>query len=113
MFALVGYLIIVYFLISIWFIEFANPQVLHLLQTVQIHGLVCDGQGNKMSKSKGNVVDPLQLITGEQLPQEQLAASAVRAHAADSNTQKQATEPVGADALRLCLLSHDLKSRMK
>ena len=40
-------------------------------RTVYIHGLVLDERGQKMSKSKGNVIDPLALI-------EQFGADALR-----------------------------------
>jgi valyl-tRNA synthetase len=33
-------------------------------KTVFLHPIVCDSEGNKMSKSRGNVIDPLEIIEG-------------------------------------------------
>ena len=32
-----------------------------------LHGIICDAQGRKMSKSLGNVVDPMHIINGAAL----------------------------------------------
>ncbi|XP_053205137.1 uncharacterized protein LOC128389556 [Panonychus citri] len=34
---------------------------------VHLHGMVCDGKGRKMSKSKGNVINPIDVIDGTTL----------------------------------------------
>src|SRR5713101_1593156 len=63
---------------------------------VYLHAMVRDDKGEKMSKTKGNVIDPLDIVNGA--PVEQLAPSM-------KNKFPQGMPAFGADALRFTLAS--------
>jgi valyl-tRNA synthetase len=86
---------------------------------ILFHGLIRDSQGRKMSKSIGNVIDPMDLINGSSL--DELKQRVVESNLSESekvislkNQEKlhpHGIECIGSDAMRLALLLQDFKSK--
>lgn len=88
---------------------------------VLLHGMVCDESGSKMSKVKGNVIDPLDLVHGATLQEIIAHASGsapfeeglrkFRAAYPSVSSMKEGFPAFGADAVRFYLASHPPQSR--
>lgn len=87
--------------------------------TVFLHAMVRDKEGRKMSKSLGNVIDPLEVIDGcslqalqDRLDSGNLPAKEVeRAQANNSQEFPDGIPECGSDALRFGLLAYTVQGR--
>ena len=89
-----------------------------------LHGMICDANGRKMSKSVGNVVDPLHIIDGAALKnlENELKEGKARGTLSGQDYSKalavlkrdfpQGIPVCGADALRYGLCYSDVSSKI-
>ncbi|MBS2032629.1 MAG: valine--tRNA ligase [Deltaproteobacteria bacterium] len=77
-------------------------------KTVYLHAMVRDEQGEKMSKVKGNVIDPLDVING--VKHEDLAGS-LKKNFGSKAEYPEGMPAFGADALRFTLIAQTAAGR--
>lgn len=89
---------------------------------ILLHGIVCDAQGRKMSKSLGNIITPHQVVNGislEKLQQEtklSFNSGIISKEELEKSIKgqhkmfRQGIPECGTDALRFTLCSHNIKS---
>ena len=86
---------------------------------IYLHAMVRDKYGRKMSKSLGNVIDPMEVIQGASLQQLQDKLTAgnlppkeiVKAQAGQAKEYPDGIPECGADAMRMGLLAYTLQGR--
>ncbi|XP_042214073.1 valine--tRNA ligase-like isoform X2 [Homarus americanus] len=93
-------------------------------KAVLLHGLLCDAHGHKMSKSRGNVIDPIDVIQGASL--EVLNNRVKSSEKSGILSGQEVSEAIkgqtsnfpngipdcGADALRFTLCSYNFKNKL-
>jgi len=84
-------------------------------ESVLLHGMVRDGEGRKMSKSKGNVIDPMHVVQGRPLDamirdiEDNPVLPAAERKRAVKSVRREYPEGLpltGADALRFAMSYH-------
>lgn len=98
-------------MMTMHFIKYDNGKPQVPFKTVYITGLIRDEEGQKMSKSKGNVIDPLDIVDGISLTNllQKRTGNMMQPQLADKIRKRTAKhfpngiEPHGTDALRFTL----------
>ncbi|KAK3850352.1 hypothetical protein Pcinc_042939 [Petrolisthes cinctipes] len=92
-------------------------------KTVLLHGLMCDVKGHKMSKSRGNVIDPLDIINGTSVEELKGRPQSAGIYSSLTSPDSALTQlpsakntkgipECGADALRFTLCSSNFKNQL-